>query len=102
MADIDQTTFRTQFIAHLKEELTNLIRPAALYEINDLKIRSSIVEYCNLFLDNACNRIADQYNVVCDESNNNPSVVDSKKLIVDFAIKFDKNDDEFYYFDIIV
>lgn len=74
--------------AYLKQRISKLMLHY-VFEPNDNTTRATIKrQLANLFDEL---EVAD-YCIVCDATNNTPKVIDAGTLVVDVAIKFDKDD----------
>lgn len=71
------------------EEFAEKLIISLNFEYNDASTRKYIKETMEIHLKSIKEIV--EYNVICDETNNSPNVIDNNDLVLDWYIKLDKN-----------
>ena len=94
LSSIDQLNAR-RTIQYIKGQTEDILHQF-LFEPNDVSTRQTIETHLGIMLRNLPNYLPSyiqDYNVVCDETNNTPIRIDAGTLYVDMLVKFNRSID---------
>ena len=83
---------RKHTVSLIKENIEQFLRAFAMFEPNDKITRHAVTELLSANMDKWVEeRVVSEYNVICNECNNTPEMIDRNLLIVDVAVKLGKD-----------
>lgn len=86
----------SRIITYIRDNVTEILKYYD-YELNDKITRDAICEHVYTFMASIENRRGiEDFEVICDEQNNPPKVVDSNQLILNIVFRMKKNSEKIY------